>query len=549
MGMSWATLGRSRLYFWLLTAPAVLYIVVWRLAPAFYTVWLSLTQYNIVYDALPRWNHYENFGRILRDGGLRGSLSLSVQFAVIATAAEVLIGLAVALFLDTDPPGRNLLLGIFLLPMIMAPVVVGTVWSTLFDRTVGPIPYLFQVLHGPDIQWLATPATAMFALLLADAWEWAPLVALLLFAALQVLPREQFEAARVDGAGPAGDGRVPGARQSVHHDGRRTRHLHAVHQHVRVQAGLPVLRAGVRVRGHHGGARRPRPGLRDVSAGLRAGAPAGRLPMTARRRWTHLVGIALVLAWTLPPFLYLVMLSIKPERILIERSQVFFWPTFERYRDFIASGLGLPIWNSLVTSTLGSAGTLLLGGLAALTFSFLEFKGKTLLFLVILIPRMFPPITTLIPIQLMLKTLGLIDTRLALIILFTGFEIPLAIWVLRTFLDEIPRELTESAALDGASLPAIIARIILPLSGPGMLAAFILSFIFNWNEFLFPLIVTSFNARTGSVAMMSFTAGYKKLQWGSLATLGVVMTIPVILFVLAFRGSLIRGFTAGALKG
>jgi len=271
--------------------------------------------------------------------------------------------------------------------------------------------------------------------------------------------------------------------------------------------------------------------------------------MTARRRWTHLVGIALVLAWTLPPFLYLVMLSIKPERILIERSQVFFWPTFERYRDFIASGLGLPIWNSLVTSTLGSAGTLFLGGLAALTFSFLEFRGKTLLFLVILIPRMFPPITTLIPIQLMLKTLGLIDTRLALIILFTGFEIPLAIWVLRTFLDEIPRELTESAALDGASLPAIIARIILPLSGPGMLAAFILSFIFNWNEFLFPLIVTSFNARTGAVAMMSFTAGYKKLQWGSLATLGVVMTIPVILFVLAFRGSLIRGFTAGALKG
>ncbi|TMI87236.1 MAG: carbohydrate ABC transporter permease, partial [Bacillati bacterium ANGP1] len=97
--------------------------------------------------------------------------------------------------------------------------------------------------------------------------------------------------------------------------------------------------------------------------------------MTARRRWGHLVGIALVLAWTLPPFLYLVMLSIKPERILIERSQVFFWPTFERYRDFIGSGLGLPIWNSLVTSTLGSAGTLLLGGLAALTFSFLEFKG------------------------------------------------------------------------------------------------------------------------------------------------------------------------------
>jgi len=84
--------------------------------------------------------------------------------------------------------------------MIMAPVVVGTAWSTLFDRTVGPIPYLVQILHGPQVQWLATPGTAMFALLVADAWEWAPLIALLVFAALQVIPRDQFEAARVDGA-------------------------------------------------------------------------------------------------------------------------------------------------------------------------------------------------------------------------------------------------------------------------------------------------------------------------------------------------------------
>lgn len=198
--MRWATLGRGRLYFWLMTLPAVLYVVVWRFAPALYTLWLSMHQYNIVYDTLPRWNHFQNFGQIARDASLRGSLSLSVEFALIATAAELVIGLAAALFFDTDPPGRNLLLGIFMLPMIMAPVVVGTAWSTLFDRTVGPIPYIFQLLHGPQIKWLATPGTAMFALLIADAWEWAPLVALLLFAALQVIPREQFEAAHADGA-------------------------------------------------------------------------------------------------------------------------------------------------------------------------------------------------------------------------------------------------------------------------------------------------------------------------------------------------------------
>jgi multiple sugar transport system permease protein len=200
MGMRWATLGSGRFYFWLLTLPAVLYVMAWRLGPALYTIWLSLHQYNLVYDDAPRWNHFANFPQIIHDAALHGSVGLSVEFAVIGTAAELIIGLAAALFFDTDPPGRNLLLGIFLLPMIMAPVVVGTAWSTLFDRTVGWIPYLFQVLHGPNIAWLATPATAMFALLIADAWEWSPLVTLLLFAALQVIPGEQFEAARVDGA-------------------------------------------------------------------------------------------------------------------------------------------------------------------------------------------------------------------------------------------------------------------------------------------------------------------------------------------------------------
>jgi multiple sugar transport system permease protein len=243
------------------------------------------------------------------------------------------------------------------------------------------------------------------------------------------------------------------------------------------------------------------------------------------------------------------MLSVKPEGLMVVRSALVFRPTLERYHEIVVSDLGLPIWNSLITSTTGAFFTLVLASLAAVTFSFLDFRGKAALFLLLLLPRMFPPVTTLIPIQLALKNLGLIDTRTALVILFTAFQIPLAIWVMRTYLDDIPRELAESAAIDGASLPAIVTKIVLPLARPGLLAVFILSFIFNWNEFLFPLIVTSFHAKTGSVAIMNFAGGYKKLQWGSLAVLGVVMTLPVIVFVLAFRAALVRGFTAGALKG
>jgi len=198
--MRWATLGRGRLYFALLMFPAILYVVVWRIAPALYTIWLSFTRYNIVYDPGPEWNHLENYLRLLHDSGLLESLRISAVFAVAATGIELLVGLGAAAFFNSDPPGRNLLLGIFLLPMIMAPVVVGTVWTILFDATIGPLPYLIQVLHGPQIEWLTTPLLALSGLVVADAWEWSPLLALLLFAAMQTIPREHYEAARVDGA-------------------------------------------------------------------------------------------------------------------------------------------------------------------------------------------------------------------------------------------------------------------------------------------------------------------------------------------------------------
>ena len=165
--MRWATLGRGRLYFLLLTLPAVLYVFVWRIAPAFYTVWLSFTQYNIIYDPGPQWNHLENYRRLLQDGGLGEALRLSAVFAISATAMELLIGLGAAAFFDSDPPGRNLLLGIFLLPMIMAPVVVGTVWSALFDPTVGPVMYLFERVGVPEFQWLSKPLTAFMGLVVA----------------------------------------------------------------------------------------------------------------------------------------------------------------------------------------------------------------------------------------------------------------------------------------------------------------------------------------------------------------------------------------------
>jgi multiple sugar transport system permease protein len=116
-------------------------------------------------------------------------------------------------------------------------------------------------------------------------------------------------------------------------------------------------------------------------------------------------------------------------------------------------------------------------------------------------------------------------------------------------LQTLPKELVEAASLDGASLPVIAVRIILPLAAPGLLSAAILCFIFNWNEFLFPLVLTSFDAKTGAVAMMNYLESEKKVLWGPLSTVGVAMTIPVVLFVVLLRTHLVRGLTAGMLKG
>jgi len=198
--MGWALLGGGRTTFVLLAAPAILYVLAWRIGPALYTLWLSLHQYNLVYDAQPQWVLFKNYTLLFQDAGLWDALRRSIAFALIATGVELIVGMAAAAFFDSKPPGRNFLLGLFLLPMIMAPVVVGTVWSALFDQTVGPVPYLLELLHGPRIAWLATPLSAFFGLVAADVWEWSPLLALLLFAAMQAIPREQYEAARVDGA-------------------------------------------------------------------------------------------------------------------------------------------------------------------------------------------------------------------------------------------------------------------------------------------------------------------------------------------------------------
>ena len=192
--------GRQRRSVALFLVPGLAYVAVWRLLPALYTGYLSFTSYNLAFDSEPAWAGLANYVHLASDAKLHASLVVTLQFAVIATIVELSLGLVAALLLDRQFAGRNIVLGLALMPMVLAPVTVATIWYILFHRFVGPIPYLVRLAHGPEVAWLSKKWAALGGVVVADVWQWTPFMTLLLLAALQGVPRDAVEAAMVDGA-------------------------------------------------------------------------------------------------------------------------------------------------------------------------------------------------------------------------------------------------------------------------------------------------------------------------------------------------------------
>jgi multiple sugar transport system permease protein len=156
--------------------------------------------------------------------------------------------------------------------------------------------------------------------------------------------------------------------------------------------------------------------------------------------------------------------------------------------------------------------------------------------------------TYVIPFFLLYRELGLLDHHLGVILLYTVFNLALVVWSMQAYFDEVPRTLEESAAVDGASRSQILMRIVLPLAAPGLVATAVLCFLFSWNEFLFALVLTRFEARTAPVGITNFMA-YEGVEWGRVAAGSVVVLLPVLIFAAVVRRYLVRGLLAGAVKG
>jgi trehalose/maltose transport system permease protein len=261
--------------------------------------------------------------------------------------------------------------------------------------------------------------------------------------------------------------------------------------------------------------------------------------------------LAAAMAFCLGPVVWQVLTSIKPDTELITLPPIL--PKNPTLSHYVAIFSEYPfiriIGNSLIVASITTLLSVAIGSIAAFALAWVGFKGKRLLLGVSLAISMFPPISTVSPLYLVIRALGLRDTWWALVMTHTTFSLPLALWILTSFFREIPGELYKAAQIDGCGPLQAFYQILLPLSAPGLTAAAILVFIFSWNEFLFALTFTTTEAsRTIPVGIALFP-GLHEIPYGELAAASMTATLPVILLVLICQRWIVQGLTAGAVKG
>jgi trehalose/maltose transport system permease protein len=261
--------------------------------------------------------------------------------------------------------------------------------------------------------------------------------------------------------------------------------------------------------------------------------------------------MAIVIAYSIFPFYWAINSSLKTSAELFTTSPWPEQPQWQNYGSIFAQGFATNIWNSVIVATLTVVLSLFLAVTAAYSLARIRFKGRKLLLYTVLGVSMFPQVAILSGMFELVRTLGLYNTVYSMIVSYMVFTLPFTIWVLTTFMRDIPVELEEAALVDGANTFTIITKIFLPLLAPAMVTTGLLAFIAAWNEFLFALTFTSSDSERTvpvAIALISGSSSYE-LPWNMIMAASVTVTIPIILLVLFFQKMIVSGLTAGAVKG
>ena len=271
----------------------------------------------------------------------------------------------------------------------------------------------------------------------------------------------------------------------------------------------------------------------------------------------HLAAI-FVSALILLPFGWMLVASVTPQRILISTPLKWIpdtldWSRYELIFHGGADSVGATFRAALANSTIVAVGTvavsMVVGILGAYAFARLRFRFRQAILIVFLATYMLPQIALLIPLYLILNSLGLLDSVTGLIIVDCALVVPFVLWILSNYFLTIPEELEEAARIDGASRLGALFRVVLPAARPGIFAALMFAFLLAWDEFMYALIFTSSNAaKTLPVAISEF-AGRYTTDFGLVAAGGILAALPPILVAVAFQRYVVSGMAAGAVKG
>ena len=272
--------------------------------------------------------------------------------------------------------------------------------------------------------------------------------------------------------------------------------------------------------------------------------------MKLRNGWSVLILVLLVAASAFP-FYWALVGSLTPEARLFEDPSLLpTHPILDHYRAlFTERAFWLPIRNSLIVAGTTTALCVTLGAFCAYALARLQFAGKTALLGFILAVGMFPQISVVSPLYLLLRSLHLINTYPGLVLPYLTFAMPLTVWLMVGFFRQLPAELEEAAMVDGASRLRAFREVIVPLALPGIATTAILTFVYSWNEFLFALSFTLGPERQTVPVAIALFRGQYQVPWGQILAAAVIATAPVTLLVLAFQRRIVQGLTAGAVKG
>jgi multiple sugar transport system permease protein len=263
----------------------------------------------------------------------------------------------------------------------------------------------------------------------------------------------------------------------------------------------------------------------------------------------RLAAAVLVTLFFLFPIYWLFMISFKTADEIFSYPPAWYpaTPNLESYYVLFRDGDAVTVWNSFVVAGASTVIAMFIGTICAYSLARYRTGGEHLANWIIS-QRMIPPIAVVFPVFLLFVWLKLVDTFTGVILLYTAFNLPYVIWMMRGYIMDIPRALEESALVDGCTRWQVIWKVVFPMSRAGLFATAIFTFVFAWNEFLFALVLTRTEVATYTVQVTHYFGGQSNF-WGKISAMSVLGTVPIFIAVAFMQRYLVRGISLGAVKG